>query len=112
MKTWRPNQSGTFSNRTSVYNLKDEKEFVIEFYCDDLAKRQMMVNVIVNAPELLEELDTLCNMLDVLDKSSLSEGTNQRIEKHLLSALDAIRKATGNDKTTGQKMADAFNQGK
>ena len=59
MRTWRPNQSGTFSNRVNVHDKADRKLFVIEFYTDDIKERQKIMSIVENAPELLEALQEL-----------------------------------------------------
>ncbi len=55
MKTWRPNQSGTFSNRTAIHATDDKKLFVVEFTeHTDAMQRLDIIKLITSANELLK----------------------------------------------------------
>lgn len=60
MKTWRANQSGTFSNRVNVGDRDDEVIFVIEHSHNiPTEERLRHTKLITNAPDLLQALQEI-----------------------------------------------------
>lgn len=62
MKTLRPNQSGTFSNRVSVHNTEDVKLFIIE-HVDTTSnpERLYLTELITCSADLLKALKKIIN---------------------------------------------------
>lgn len=84
MKTWRPNASGTFSNRISVHDKEDKKLFVVEYYMDSLLIRKDITGLICGAPELLAAAKDFVNKVDT-GKARSTDSYNK-----FKSAIEAI----------------------
>lgn len=64
MKTFRPNQSGTFSNRVNVHNTDDVKLFIIEHVdTTSTVERLYLTELITNSADLLKALKKIISAI-------------------------------------------------
>lgn len=72
MKTLRPNQTGTFSNRVNVADTEDTKLFTIEYseYTDNL-ERAYLTNLITCSADMLKALKKIIATVDRNEKGLL-----------------------------------------
>jgi len=92
-RTWRPNQSGTFSNRVSFHDPNENKLFVLEHYSEDIKYRGDITKIVFNAPEMKSAIEYALNKIYILENTD--KGIRKDLKIDLLKMKHELMRSIG-----------------